>query len=118
MLPEYLMTYAVTIVKQANAEDRYGGQTADWSPDKVSRVTVRGFLGQSITRGEGGREDLDDRDALITAYQLFLPLDADITGHDRVEVDGEAFEVVGPPLVRRTPEGPHHIEVRLRGVSG
>lgn len=111
MLPEHLLTYAVTIVRQGETTDRYGQTAPDWS--KATRIHTRGFLGQNVSR-----EVLDGRDAQIADYQLFLPTGTDISGHDRVEIDGASFEVVGPPLVRRTPDGPHHVEARLRAISG
>jgi len=64
-----------------------------------------------------GREDNQDRDTQQGTYQLILPPDAIINGHSRVEVEGSTFEVVGPPLMRRTPSGASHITATLTVAS-
>lgn len=61
-----------------------------------------------------GRENQQDRETQIGAYNLIVPPDAVIDGLSRVEVDGTMFEVVGPPLLRCTPSGPSHITATVQ----
>jgi hypothetical protein len=64
-----------------------------------------------------GTELGPDRDTQVGSYQLAVPPECPITGKDRVTVDGVLYAVDGPPLHRRTPDGPSHITATLKAVS-
>lgn len=63
-------------------------------------------------------ERTEDRDTQLADWLLVLPAGAVVDGNDRVQVEGKTFEVVGPPARVHTPRGEHHVEARLRSVSG
>ena len=112
MIAAHLMTTPVWLLKPGKATDRYGGSVPDWE-NGVERTQVYGFRWDNVSH-----EVLEGRDALIEDTQLFLPPTAKLTGRERVEIDGQQFEIVGQPMIRRTPDGPHHTEARIRAVSG
>ena len=83
------------------------------------------------TWGETGREEdvhcridqLDPseltvgRDTAIATHRGYFETGQAIAWYDRLEVDGETFEVTGPPNIVHDGTGPHHTEVLLRTVS-
>lgn len=107
----HLLVRDVTIVHPGSTTDRYSNTVANW--DTATRTIASGWLAQ-----RDATEVLDGRDALVTTLVLFLDAGTDITGRDRVDVDGITYEVVGNPLLAWTPRGAHHLEVVLRTVEG
>lgn len=64
-----------------------------------------------------GSEDDDQRETVErTALGFFGPAEP-IEPHDRFDVDGEVWEVIGQPVLRHDATGPHHYEVSLRRVE-
>lgn len=106
-----MLTTPVTIVRAAVVTDRYGAESADWT--NARRTSTVGWLNDVSSS-----EVVDGRDALISGWKLYLPADADVTGFDRVEIDGVTYEVNGPPSKAQTPKRVHHIECRLLLVEG
>lgn len=106
-----LMVHDVTVVHAATITDRYGNLTKDWT--NPTRTTVRGWVAR---RSE--TEVVDGREAEVSDWVVFLPTGTVITGGDRVEWNGNVFEVNGPPNEAWTPRGPHHIEAQLSAVTG
>ena len=92
----------------AGARDEYGNPAASYTEEGVWPCR----LWQTT-----GRENQQDQDTQTGSYQLIVPPDAVIDGHSRVVVDGTTFEVVGPPLLRRTPSGPSHYTATLQVSS-
>lgn len=45
---------------------------------------------------------------------VYLPSEASVGAHDHITYDGNRYEIVGPPIMRRTPRGDHHQVLRLR----
>ena len=88
--------------------DEYGNPVESWDPP----VSHPARLEQT-----GGEEMTTQRNVQIGDWRLFLLPDVAIGGRDRVEADGETFEVVGPPVVQRAPRGAHHIEANLQHVE-
>lgn len=104
-----LLTQTVTVQHHAEgAVDRFNDPTGGFD----AGTEYRARLEQSA-----GDEQSTDRSVQVGEWLLILPRDAVIGGRDRVVADGSTFEVVGPPVVQRTPRGPHHIEARLRLVD-
>lgn len=110
-IPAALLPYVVTIVKAGEKTDRYGNTVKDWAT--ATRTDTRAWIEQ-----RSRNEDTDDRDQLTSTWLLVVPLGNDLDGLDRVEYNGDTFEVVGPPDVVHTPAGPHHIEATLRWLVG
>lgn len=105
------MTMPVTIVRAGEIDNGYGGIGVDW--DAAERTDVLGWL-NSVT----STEVLDGRDTLISNWKLYVPAGTDITGRDRVEVDGATYLVVGKPSTASTPRGTHHVEANLIWIEG
>lgn len=106
-----LRSRAVEVIPVAQTgTDEYG------NPVEVESAPVlyQGYLEQTTAV-----EVTTDRDTQKADWLLVLPEGAVIDGTDRVQVDGQVFEVVGPPARVHTPRGEHHVEARLRArVSG
>lgn len=105
---ERLLTETVTVLHtEPSGTDAYGNEV----PGPVTMATYPARLEQ-----RGTTELTADRATVTSTWLLFLPDSAEVTAHDRVEVDGEPFEVVGRPARRTTPRGLHHLEAELRAV--
>lgn len=97
----------------------------------VTRLTEDGFddYGNTIATWEevhaalpcrlddqGGTETTLNQDSIDRRATLFVEAAAELTALDRVEVDGDVWEVTGQPVARRNSVGIHHQEVPLRRV--
>lgn len=105
-----LGSHTVTIVRPVG-QDRHGDPLpGDPSETQVSGCSVQPSSTTELT---------DGRDTVVSLWDLFLPAGTDIRATDRVRFNGELFDVDGDPapwdddLARA-----HHIEVRLRRVTG
>jgi len=54
-----------------------------------------------------------DGDMVLSDWELYLLPDVAIDTLDLVVVDAVTYEVAAPPVVARSPRGPHHLVVRL-----
>jgi len=106
-----LLTERVTVVRAAVTRDRYGNAGTDW--DTATRTDTPAWIEPT-----GASENDDQRSGQRAVWRLIVPVGVDITGRDRIEYQGETFEIDGPPLTLRTPRGPHHVEAVLRWVEG
>jgi hypothetical protein len=52
-------------------------------------------------------------DILLSDYRMFLEPDVTIDTLDPVIIEGVNYEVAAPPVVERSPRGPHHLVVML-----
>lgn len=73
--------------------------------------TVPAVVQQSTTE-----EDDTVGQRTTTSWRCFLPPDADIDAFGYARWRGGLFEVEGEPALRDGPDGPHHVEARLRRV--
>jgi hypothetical protein len=90
--------------------DRYGNRARTFGSSLDYQGRLESF---------GSSEETTDRDEQIAEFRLFLPPDAIVSGSDQVtDANGLVYEVIGPPRLHRTPRGPHHIECRLKRVTG
>lgn len=72
--------------------DTYGDPIEDW--EHPERMRLRGAVVQSGTRAE-------DPDRLLPSQRnLFCPGKLDVSAEDRIEIDGEQWDVVGGPRIR------------------
>lgn len=102
--------HTVTVVRPTGW-DRHGDPlTGD--PDETE-VTGCSVQPASTT------EDLDGRDTVAGLWDLFTPAGVDIRATDRIRWRGELYEVDGAPQQWDDERGSgHHLEVRLRRVTG
>lgn len=54
-----------------------------------------------------------DGDVVLSDYRLFLEPDVAIDTLDQVVIGGVTYDVAAPPVVERSPRGPHHQIVLL-----
>jgi hypothetical protein len=55
---------------------------------------------------------------LLDEYTLFTPPDADIEAGDRIQFNGQVYEIDGDVRVQPAAMRLEHIEIRLRRYSG
>jgi hypothetical protein len=105
-----LLTEPVTIqTASSGAVDVFNDATTDYSAGTEVLGRLEQRSAQEVTEG---------RDTLVSDWVLYLHPDVVVGGRDRV-VDQymRTFEVVGPPIMQRSPRGPHHLQVNLRHVA-
>jgi hypothetical protein len=92
--------HTVVVVRAGtSAEDEYGNEIPGWNDP--TETTVTGCSVQPVV----GTENLSGRDTVVSRWQLFAPDGTDLLATDRVEWDGDTYEVDGevqrwgfPPL--------------------
>lgn len=104
-----LLTRPVTIVTRA-----------DSGTDELGNVTFTDT--ETVTVGElqqRRRSETPDGGLAETSWTLFLPAGTAIGANDRVQVDGDTFEVDGDPWPVRNPRSgaDSHVEATLRRAS-
>lgn len=65
----------------------------------------------------GGPEDDDGRSTVTRGGTLFVEGSTTLSALDRVEVNGETWQVYGAPVPRQNSVGLHHIEAPVRLVT-
>ncbi|MCX5522589.1 hypothetical protein OG342_06890 [Streptomyces bobili] len=106
-------------VRAGTKVDRGGNNVPDWSPSAVDRLTVTRLNIQPASQSE----DVDEqRNAVVTGYRVQSEEGTapDIKATDRIEWNGEAFEVEGevaswPGLFT---DAVHHIEFMMVRATG
>lgn len=99
---------ATIYTRTAGAEDDYGNPA-----DVFTSAGVWPCL-----RWQGsGRENQQDRETEVDTSKVDFPPDAPVNGHSKVLLDGVMYQVVGPPVLHRTPRGPHHLTANLQVSS-
>jgi hypothetical protein len=58
-------------------------------------------------------DNVRDGDVVLSDYRLFLEPDVTIDTLDQVVIAGVTYDVAAPPVVERSPRGPHHLVVLL-----
>lgn len=81
--------HTITVRRATTTQDDYGNDVRNW--DAASSATVGGCSVQPVT----GEEVTVGRDTIVSRWQLFAPDGTDLTATDRVEWDGDAYEVDG-----------------------
>jgi hypothetical protein len=105
-----LLTEAVTVISAGEpTTDPYGNEV----PSDGVAATYFGRLEQTAAT-----EVTRDRDAVVSDWVLYLPAHATVSAYDHVVARGSRFEVVSSPDLLRTPQGPHHLAVRLQYLEG
>lgn len=107
---EYLLHDRVTILTmEAGTPDRYNRPVLT----EVARKTYRAKVVDKATV-----EKTSDRDTTTNDFMVILPRSAKITATDRVLWEGDLYEVVGRPEVKRRGPSVHHLEAIIRRVEG
>lgn len=106
-----LLGDVVTVYPASTGTDEYGNTVLTYGSGTDYPARMEQTTGTEVTQ---------DRDTQVADWVLFLNPDAVITGDSRVVFNGSTFEVLGPPSTPTTPRtvGAHHIEARLRHVTG
>ncbi|MBA9050783.1 MULTISPECIES: hypothetical protein [Streptomyces] len=113
-----MMLYAdtVTRVRAPYKTDKYGNTFTerDWAHAVRTAVSGVSFQPDVSTEATG------DRPSVITGYRLISRkgVDVDLLPTDRIEADGMTLEVDGKVGRFRVAGRVHHIEARLKEVSG
>ncbi|MFJ9961074.1 hypothetical protein [Streptomyces avermitilis] len=107
---------SVVIVRAPLKTDKYGNPSSvrDWA--SATRTPVAGVSVQP----DGSAEATGDRTSTITGWRLMTAKgrDLDLLRTDRVEFDGMTLEVDGKVGRFRMGGRVHHVEARLKEVSG
>lgn len=113
MLPSFCRD-SIVIVRPGSKTVR-GTTVADWS--SPSRKTVRGC---SVQPDATSTDMASDRDAQATeSCTVYLPPDTDVQAGDRVEWDGDVWEIDGRARTWRSPTGRvTHRVMRMRVYQG
>lgn len=107
-----LLNEPLTLVTPADASTGF-----DYGAAAARTVTV-GRFEQTLTVEESQGWPATSPDSAVTERLLFLAPVEVVGVFTRVVRGGAVFEVVGEPNVVYGARGPHHLEVRLRGVAG
>lgn len=102
----------VTLVRAAQAPDRYGTLRPDWSNTTSSEI--RGCDVQPISTEEAGGA----REYASTHVRLYAPGHPNIRATDRIIWRGETYEVDGAPAKWFDSGNPHHSEAELKRLAG
>lgn len=103
----------VTVWTATTTTDRYGNEVNDWVVGPTyDRCSVAPRASTELT--DGGRQ------GVIIGLSVYLPPDAVVGPHDRLEVRGDMFEIDGEPGEWRSPFTGWNpgIEVALKRVTG
>lgn len=107
------LPHRFTLVRPATATDGYGDTSLNYGAAATRTTNIPGLLMQ-VT----GREVTEARNAQIGTW-LLMTNHTDLSGHDRVEWNGDVFEVTGPPELPAGFNGQiSHAEAQLRVVEG
>lgn len=112
MLPGAIARETVARLRGTPTDNGYGDTGIDWTNPVV--LPIGGCSVQPVK----GQEMLLDRDAVVSRWVLFAPLDADITSVDRIRHNGTDYEVDGS--VQDWPDicGMGHKQAFLRKAVG
>lgn len=111
MLPARLLRQSVTILRPAEVVDRYGTTTLDY--DNPTRTVVRGDVQPRQARENETGRSLESIDAV-----LYLMPATDLRASDRVQVEDDIYNVVGPPQQVKRLGRPHHLIANITNAKG
>lgn len=113
MLPSFA-TQSITRIRPGTTTSR-GSTVPDWSADKVTKKTIKGCSIQPASTSLS----LDGRVLGINdGWTAYLPEDADVQAGDRIEFDGQTFEINGAPRKWTGPMRTSHIQLNLTRWEG
>lgn len=108
MLPTWV-SQSITRVRPGSKTIR-GSVVPDWSQDKVSKVTITGCSVQPAGTGlsQDGRVL-----GINEGYTAFIPEGSDVQAGDRIEFDGNTYEINGEPKKWTGAYTRSHIQLNL-----
>ena len=106
-----MLVEPITVLRAVRSTDRYGDDVLSWEVPDTGPVL--GVLQQA----QYGSEVTTERDLQSTEGTVFLPLDAPVTGQDRLVHNGQTWFLVGPLAPVGRPGRPSHLEGRVRLVK-
>ncbi|WP_369190160.1 hypothetical protein [Streptomyces sp. R08] len=106
----------VTRVRAPFKVDKYGNTSTDRDWTNATRVPFKRVSFQP----DASTEATGDRPSVITGYRLLSRkgIDLDLLASDRIEADGMTLEVDGKVGRFRMGGRVHHVEARLKEVTG
>jgi hypothetical protein len=106
----------VTLVRAPFKVDKYGNTTTERDWANATRTAYPGLMVQP----DSSSEATGDRPSVITGWRLITPKGRDFPAlaTDRVEWDGLTLQVDGEVGKFRVSGRLHHVEARLKKVSG
>lgn len=108
-----LFDRSATVLTGTQVPSGYGNATRlDWADP--AGVEVMCWLGPY----SGEAENAADRDQQIADATAYFPAGTVLTALNRVLIDADTYQVVGPPSRPWTPAGEHHVEADLKIVKG
>lgn len=111
MIGQWLLWGSVTIHRRTDgATDAYGNPTSSWDPTgETVAANVQPFRADETNTVDAS--SVEDMRRLWTAPGV------DLDAGDRVTHESQTWEVEGVPFVWSTPDGPHHLEAKLKLVE-
>lgn len=92
-----------------------GTPVPDW--DQADRTRISGCSLQELTTGSA--DGVRRTNAVVVGARLYAPLGSDIRDGDRIEFDGQTWDVDGHPLPKHSPTGAvSHLAVVLTTHRG
>lgn len=116
MIPGRLLIHTLTVITPGSSTDRYGTPSESWAAGDVTTRTIVGYVQPPNRTAAGGELLQAGRDAIT--YDQLVYTNSAVSGRERVVWEGVTYEVDGDPDVWNKPNGPGHVEVRLRAVGG
>lgn len=106
----------VTRVRAPYKVDKYGNTSTERDWTNATRVTWAGVSFQP----DVSTEATGDRPSVVTGYRLLSRhgVNLDLLATDRIEADGMTLEVDGKVGRFRMSGRVHHVEARLKEVTG
>lgn len=106
-LMEQSFDTTATRQRAGTTTDRYGATIPDWTSPSETSYACR------LVPVAGIELVGDGRDALIAQPVARLPYDADVAGGDRLVINGDTYDVDGPPAAYSA-----HLDCRIKRVEG
>lgn len=100
-------------VRAATGTDSYGDPFEDW--DLPERVRLKGAYLQDVETLE---EESPSRRVIRGERALFVPGAVDLVAADRIEAEGQVWEVAGDPSVKRGLASAVYTAATLTRVDG
>ena len=111
MLPSFCRD-TVKRIRPGTKELR-GSTVPDWTTATTKQITGCSMQPSTTSLSQDGRVL-----GILDEYTLFTPPDADIDAGDRIEFNGQVYEIDGDVRIQPAALRLDHIEIRLRRYSG
>lgn len=106
-----LFCHQVRIVRAGSTTDRYQNTAKDWTSVRRRTSPARVVQRSRVEVGDG-------REARVTGWVCYLPAGTQVTALDRIEWDGNTYEIKGEPNAAFDRHQEHHIELDLELAEG